>query len=342
MSSLRLFLQPTATAGQATLILAGLDPAVGSISLSIKDGENYLQAPTNKHKWGAEKCDFELTNLQAHDKGAMAVVGPEIVDPIVSALASTTAFEAVVNVANGGEQPGILVVMGTLLSSAASGDAAKPEVESISPSPQPPAPVEEPAPVVVEPEPEPEPKPEPVVLSAAAAPVTPAPKKSNKGLMLLLLLIVLAAIGAGVWWWLNQPKTEDAPPPPPPAATEPTETAAPQSACDASQMGTQNDLAFIQACLTEKPDSTQLLQIIQAAKSSGNCSIAQRLYANRSQAGDLVIANAYVKEYDPKFHQASECFAEPNADTAIYWYENILQADPDNAEAKERLAELQP
>ena len=42
-----------------------------------------------------------------------------------------------------------------------------------------------------------------------------------------------------------------------------------------------------------------MLGIIQAAREAGKCSIAQRLYANRAQAGDVPIALAYAQEYDP-------------------------------------------
>ncbi|VFS89313.1 Uncharacterised protein [Kluyvera cryocrescens] len=52
------------------------------------------------------------------------------------------------------------------------------------------------------------------------------------------------------------------------------------------------------------------------------------------------IALVYAGEYDPKYHQPSECFKEPDKDTAAYWYETVLQTEPDNQTAKQRLEEL--
>ena len=56
----------------------------------------------------------------------------------------------------------------------------------------------------------------------------------------------------------------------------------------------------------------------------------------------MQIATAYAHEYDPKFHQASQCFAEPDKATAAYWYETILSHEPENAQAKARFEELKP
>ena len=56
----------------------------------------------------------------------------------------------------------------------------------------------------------------------------------------------------------------------------------------------------------------------------------------------MLIANAYAREYDPKYLKPSECFPKPDNATAAYWYETILGHEPNNAEAKQRFEELQP
>ncbi|WP_426236804.1 hypothetical protein [Pseudomonas sp. TWP3-2] len=102
-----------------------------------------------------------------------------------------------------------------------------------------------------------------------------------------------------------------------------------------------NGEAFVQTCIKAAPDSAKLLEIINQAKAGKHCGVAQRLYANRAQAGDALIANAYAREYDPKYLKASECFPTADNATAAYWYETILTQDPNNAEAKQRFEELQ-
>ena len=84
----------------------------------------------------------------------------------------------------------------------------------------------------------------------------------------------------------------------------------------------------------------KLLAIIEAAKDAKKCGVAQRLYANRAQGGDVKVALAYAREYDPQEHKPSECFKTADADTAAYWYDTVLQNDPGNQKAKQRLEEL--
>ncbi|KAG1381944.1 hypothetical protein G6F59_017881 [Rhizopus arrhizus] len=105
-------------------------------------------------------------------------------------------------------------------------------------------------------------------------------------------------------------------------------------------MGNKTELEFVQACVKENLTSPAMLEVIQTAKKDGHCGIAQRLYANKAQAGDVQIALAYAKEYDPKYLEPSKCFATPDKATAAYWYETVLGVDANNTEAKERFEEL--
>jgi hypothetical protein len=166
----------------------------------------------------------------------------------------------------------------------------------------------------------------------------PAPvKKSNKGLIgLLIVVLLLLAAGGGFWFYKRTPATA-----PVATAAAAAPVGADAQACTLESMNSLPELTFVQTCIKASPDSAKLLEIINQAKAGKHCGVAQRLYANRAQAGDALIANAYAREYDPKYLKASECFPVADNATAAYWYETILTQDPNNAEAKQRFEELQ-
>jgi hypothetical protein len=101
----------------------------------------------------------------------------------------------------------------------------------------------------------------------------------------------------------------------------------------------KDDLIYIQSCLKTNPDSAQVLAVIDAAKKSNRCDLAQRLYAFKGQAGDVPVALAYAREFDPATFAAG-CFKAADQQTAIYWYEVVLSKDANNADAKSRLEAL--
>ena len=113
-----------------------------------------------------------------------------------------------------------------------------------------------------------------------------------------------------------------------------------EDGCSAANLATKSELEFVQACIAQQPPTDTLLAVIQSAKSAQKCGVAQRLYANRAQGGDSKVALAYAREYDPKFHQPNDCFKEADNATAAYWYDTVLQVEPDNGEAKQRYEEL--
>ena len=98
-------------------------------------------------------------------------------------------------------------------------------------------------------------------------------------------------------------------------------------------------MPFIQTCLKTNPDTAKVLAVIELAKTAKRCDVAQRIYAFKGQGGDVVIALAYAKEFDPKFFVAG-CFAAADKNTALYWYELVLARDPNHTEAKERAEAL--
>jgi len=196
----------------------------------------------------------------------------------------------------------------------------------------------EPAPAVA-PEPEPEAAPAPQPAPVAPPPKAPA-KQGQKWLLPLLALILLALAAGGGWWWFNRSAGEATAAVPP--EDKPVAQADAAKPCSLESMQGQTSLAFLQSCIQSKPDSAALLEVISLAKANDQCDVAQRLYANRANAGDIQIATAYAHEYDPKYHQPSNCFKAPEAATAASWYETILSFDENNAEAKQRYEELKP
>ena len=142
-------------------------------------------------------------------------------------------------------------------------------------------------------------------------------KKKGKGSLIALILALLIGGGAGAYFFLNK-KDE-------PVA---------KSDCTVDT-NTNDELAFIQSCLKTKPESKQILEIIASAKQANKCAIAQRLYANQAQGGNVEIALTYAEEYE----KGSSCF-QADKETAIYWYETALSNDPNNAKAKEKLEAL--
>ncbi|MCR3908219.1 hypothetical protein HQ397_02020 [Aeromonas hydrophila] len=190
----------------------------------------------------------------------------------------------------------------------------------------------EPAPVLVE---------TPLLAATTAAPKWKTP-------LILGGVVLLLLIGALTFWFS---RSAAAPVIDPiaataiePVAAEPVVNEASDEAtedgCSAANLATKSELEFVQACIAQQPPTDTLLAVIQSAKSAQKCGVAQRLYANRAQGGDSKVALAYAREYDPKFHQPNDCFKEADNATAAYWYDTVLQVEPDNGEAKQRYEEL--
>lgn len=169
---------------------------------------------------------------------------------------------------------------------------------------------------------------------------TPPETKDRKLLWIGLAAAALVAGAAAAWFLFFKQQPEQEPPSPAAAPAAAAPTAA--EPCSVQAMQELGELAFVQGCVAQSPSSETLLQTIQSAKDAGQCGVAQRLYANRAQAGDLLIAEAYAKEYDPQFLQPSKCFEHPEPATAAYWWETIASFDAKHALAAQRLKELQP
>ncbi|WP_413703817.1 hypothetical protein [Pseudomonas sp. Pseusp16] len=324
--------------GQARLTVKKWQGGEEQLEFSIQRNQDgfYLQ----DHKvWSNNPFWFKVSrfNLTANGEALETQVGPRVVDPLLEGGANSQFQIELREQSQGHADKGVVRPGVGLLPSTAGGQTRSTYGGAELTAPSAPAPESPEIPELPEltlSTAEPEVELESVLTEPAYAP-PPAPvKKSNKGLIGLLIVVLLLAAGAGFWFYKR-------PPAPAVAATAAVLASADAQACTLDSMNSLPELTFVQTCIKAAPDSARLLEIINQAKAGKHCGVAQRLYANRAQAGDALIANAYAREYDPKYLKASECFPAADNATAAYWYETILTQDPNNAEAKQRFEELQ-
>ncbi|RLU07279.1 hypothetical protein CS078_01755 [Pseudomonas prosekii] len=324
--------------GRACLTVKKWQGGEEQLEFSIQRNQDgfYLQ---DQKAWSNNPFWFKVSRfaLAASGEALEAQVGPEVVDPLLEGGANSQ-FQIELREQNLGHADKGVVRPGVGLLPSTAGGQTRSTYGGVDLSapvvPEPEAEIPELPELflpVAEPEPEPTPAPAEPVYTPPPAPV----KKSKKGLI-ALLIVVLLLLAAGIGYWFYQ-RT----PAPAPTVAAPAPAATNAEACTLDSMNSVPELTFVQTCIKAAPDSAKLLEIINQAKASKHCGVAQRLYANRAQAGDPLIANAYAREYDPKYLKASECFPTADNATAAYWYETILAQDPNNAEAKQRFEELQ-
>ncbi|WP_455818633.1 hypothetical protein [Pseudomonas cerasi] len=315
--------------------------------LLCNNEQDYLQPDG---KWGTAQHWFTVDGGYELTKGSGFRIGPTILDPL---LANASQVQIQVKLASGEVRNTTLQLSrDELFSSGARGQTGDYSSSSVLAAPEPVSlqvakPVEEP---VVQPPAQPTPA------AAVSATAKPKGKSPSSGIPLIAIIVAavlaLLLIAGGIWWFLGRDSTKPAAATlpqqeataaaaSPAAGAETTAETAAASTCSVANLNSQKELDFVQSCVGQKLDSEALLTIIQAAKDAKKCGIAQRLYANRAQGGDSKIAIAYAREYDPEFHQPGECFKTADKDTAAYWYETALQAEPDNKQAKQRLEELE-
>jgi hypothetical protein len=338
--------------------LLALEPNVpGKARLTVKKwqgGEEQLEFSIQRnqdgfylqdHKaWSNNPFWFKVSrfDVTASGDGLEAQVGPDVVDPLLEGGANSQFQIELREQSQGHADKGVVRPGVGVLPSTAGGQTRSTYGGAELTAPSAPAPAPEILEIPELPElvlstAEPEVELESVPHEPDYAPPPPPVKKSNKGLIgLLIVVLLLLAAGGGFWFYKRTPA-------PAPVAANPAAApaGADAQACTLESMNSLPELTFVQTCIKAAPDSAKLLEIINQAKAGKHCGVAQRLYANRAQAGDALIANAYAREYDPKYLQASECFPTADNATAAYWYETILTQDPNNAEAKQRFEELQ-
>jgi hypothetical protein len=306
--------------GAASLDAQALAGAM--ISLQRNQDGRYL---AERSQWSASEVWHMPEEASLTDSGCQLTIGPDLVDELLvdPRMVCRTQLKL-------GDHRFVGVLrfgQGVYPSGAAgqSPDASR-EVQTVK--------------AVVEPQPEPEPD---LPLPVASVP-PPAPARKNNLPVLLVLLFVALIGGALTWWLLAKPElamiaeetaqinTVDATATP--AVDEPL------AACSVQALAaTTDDLAFLQACVSTTPASADVMTLIDAGKAAGRCDLIQRLYAHQAQAGDMQVALAYAREFDPQTHQGG-CFAQADAATAVYWYQIVLDKQPDNAAVKARIDAL--
>ena len=342
-----------AVPGEAQLLirLRGISELVDGLEFSLLNNQqNYLQ---EGGLWSPAPHWFGISGGYPLQSGSGFRVGAAIVDPL---LVNSSPIQINVKLASSEIRHTTLqVAREAVFPSSARGEVGEYGGSSVINSPEvdaPPVPDLAPVEVPVEielpafrAEPEIEPAPVPVETPLLAA-TTAAPK--SKTPLILGGVVLLLLIGALIFWFSRSATapvidpiaaTADEPVAAEPVVNEASGEAT-EDGCSAANLATKSELEFVQACIAQQPPTDTLLAVIQSAKSAQKCGVAQRLYANRAQGGDSKVALAYAREYDPKFHQPNDCFKEADNATAAYWYDTVLQVEPDNGEAKQRYEEL--
>jgi len=327
MLKIELRAAPGGTPGQGNLRIQGWKHPLDGLELAVQRNQDGYYLDATGH-WSASQRWTALTDTRSADEAALqAIVGPWLVDPLTADQRMTYMFYLR---SADGQDKGVLRIVGDLLSSAAAGTPPATLASAVAPTVTiPPAPAPEPPPAAEsEPAAEPEPEPEPE---------SPPPEKPRKHLLLVLLIALVLAVAAGLaWWWFA--RADHAGAAEPEASTDAASGPCHPQVLDASQ----DDLTLLQTCVKSNPTSEQTLALIAAAETAKRCNLAQRLFAYKAQAGDIDIALAYARRYDPQGFTASQCIDKPDGETAAYWYERVLEQQADNAQAKQRLEALQP
>ena len=267
-------------------------------------------------QWNPEPVWHRLTNLVNTGETLKGTLEPWIIDALVQQ--GVNAQYLLFAKSDGLTDRGVIRFVGNILASSAGGDSFRGEdirdivTQEVELAVTKVEETEIVQPEVIEPLSEPiaETPIAPSVVDTVVEPIIAPPVSKKKSpLIWILLLLLLICVGAAVWWFLLKGKSE------------PEEPSTNQSVCDVN------------------PDTKQLLQVIENAKKMNACGVAQRLYANKAQGGNAEIAFAYAKEYDSAFSKGEGCF-KLDKETALYWYETGLVADPNNIEAKKRIEEL--
>ena len=295
-------------------------------------------------QWTATQTWHQVDATESQNEYVALTLGPSIVDPLVENPQMTYLLQA-----RFGQElaQGVMRIREGVLSSHAAGQTgeavsrvAKP-LQGIAPEP------------TIRPEPT-----APVITGASDPQAEPASKQksaSSRAPLIIAIVVLFVLLAAYFGWQSYQgqqavtattttPTATSAPPvtntpaasPPPASAVGAMTTPQEPVPCSSEALSaTKDDLSFIQSCLKASPDTAKVLAVIELAKAAKRCDIAQRLYAFKAQAGDVVIALAYAKEFDPQFFVAG-CLTAADKNTALYWYDLVLSKDATHAQAKER------
>lgn len=331
-------LQP-AIPGNAILTIRNWDGAHEAVSLTIQrnQDQNYLN---DNGEWVGNAFEHHISLLPEGDNFFIAL-NKNFVDPLVSNL--QMAYRLTLKDDEGFDDIGTLKIHSEVLSSQAQGQGQQESIKSGATLQAPTPAIAEPE-IIIEPEPaigvidETEINVSETKMAADISPSSPQKAKKSPLIAVIAAILLLAIIGALVWFFVLKEKH--------PETVEPTATAqvttptkGVEGPCSVENMSNANALAFVQSCLKSHPSDSSLMSTIDAAIDNNQCDIAQRLYAYKAQAGDTKVAFKYAQQYDPDVKNTSKCFS-PDKETAMYWYEIVVNNDSQNSEAKARLEAL--
>ena len=344
--------------GYGELVVSGWSHGAEACELCVqRNQDNYYLGENND--WGARQVWHQLGALQEDGERFLCNVDHRLVDPLVENQRMYQFRLTLRDAQSKKEEEAGLRIDSRLQPSTASGSSRFEEKKVDHTTRAAPKDEPVPEPPMTAPEQEPIQAPEPIVTTLPPV----LPKKSSKIPLILIILLLVLALAAAAWWFLlrkppsDDTTTEPSPPPavaepssppavaepsPPPATAEPSAApAAGMAVCSPETLAdAKDDLSFIQACLKSNPSSEQVLAIITAAKEAGRCNVMQRLYAHKAQSGDAAVAYAYAREYDPAHYAGGGCIKAADGETAVYWYEIVVEHDPQNQDAQQRLKEL--
>lgn len=316
--------------GYALLLLRAWKGAEESVTISVLRNQDHLYLDNNG-QWSSGEVFLTLSPLAQYDDVPGVQVGPTFLDPL---LANRQAAYRITVKDIATSDIGVLTITDGLLSSQASSENNP--LENVQPVPVEEAPVQEMSIPEMQPETQPELNPEPPAPVLQPQVRTDAasdkPKSSKTGVLIAIVILILILLAAAAWWFTRSPT-------PAVATTTAPSVAKVSGPCGDDQMKNSDELEFVKGCLRSQPSSAQLVDVISKAKADKRCDIAQRLYAYKAQSGDTQMAMRYAQEYDPQTAKPGGCFS-PDAQTAVYWYETIVNKDPQNNDAKARLAAL--
>lgn len=371
---LRPLSDPKPGVGQLVIIGGNVTGKGMSVDIQRNQDEHFLQ---DNGQWGSHPFKFQLPELETDADGNLtAVVDKQIVDPLLENPHATNM--ARFYGPDGAELGSARIKLARdLLPSGASGSTPSLEAGAAINTPEPP-PTPEPTPVPIPENSTAPADPEPELPTAEPEPPKASKAGSRRWLWLALAILLLVIIlGAAAWFSLSaredepnesetaqeevQAEEETSKPEPEPeedtaneASTESTNaeptTPTPEeppvavaaAPCSLQRMDEQDELAFIQGCTaTDGEGAAAILDVIDEALANEHCGIARRLYAHEALSGDIQAALGYARQFDPEQHSPSACFPEPDAETAIFWYQTAQGIDAENTEASQRLEALE-
>ena len=108
------------------------------------------------------------------------------------------------------------------------------------------------------------------------------------------------------------------------------------SACTFEGLDDPNEIEVFRDCMESEPDDTALLRFAVEAANNEYCGIAVRIFSSKGRSVGGKFALVYAAYWDPLHEEKSPCFMK-DFHTAYYWYQKVLDKDPENKQALQAL-----